>query len=119
MNQWIIDRYNAGQDKWLSGIDTYENIKVIGTNLGHYLFKNGGIVMLYDLLFNPRWGFAKAFWGDWECIVEPHSNLIVPIRFETPRQTGSGQTIDKFQSMAMVIEDDPLAYLEQFKEVTA
>lgn len=82
MKQWIIKRYNKGQDKWRAS-DWQNGVMLYKCNISYH----STWVVLYDFLFNPKWGFAKAF-------VRPPfvENLL----------------------MSMVISPDPLEYLEQF-----
>lgn len=61
MEQFIIDRYHEGQDEYkitdfAIDIDTGINYIV----MGQFPLPRCNI-NLYEFLFNPKWGFAKAF----------------------------------------------------------
>jgi hypothetical protein len=58
MEQWIIDRYNKK--------NKYFNMYAIAID-GMYCIRSRmkfHRVNKYNFLFNPKWGFAKAFWGE-------------------------------------------------------
>ena len=93
MDKWIIRRYNKGQSLW----------KLKAFINGYIAFDDPVCsTILYDFLFNPKWGFGKAFWGD-EILFEGCADEFTPY-------------IDNIQRM--VISPNPLKYLEQFKPPT-
>lgn len=63
MKQWIIDRYNKGQDKWYfhGGKEKCKNRIVI--NVGD---NDNTISGFYDFLFNPKWRWLDTFHKDKE-----------------------------------------------------
>jgi hypothetical protein len=82
---------------------------------------NSEIISLYDFLFNPKWGFALAFWGEekWKC---PESCI--------KRNGGGGighcgdagilacEGIEyewQYHLQQMAIADDPIKYIEENK----
>ena len=96
MKQWIIDRYHKGGG-WKSIYLKDGAINCHG-DIDQLAFE----ISLYDFLFNPKWGFAKAFWGE-----KPALSFI--------------KGIDYFYQanlMEMSIHPKPLEYLESFKETT-
>ena len=111
MKQWIIDRYNAGQSKWQitrlqqDCIEVYEDDR-----------ESSYILTLYDFLFNPKWGFAKAFWRD--------NELCSSCGGDTAIDNGSCSLCEcdywiksyQYHIQQMVISPDPLEYLEKFEE---
>ena len=106
MKQWIIDRYNKGQDKhevFLKMFTDEEGEKFYELAYGEE-FIDCTLINLYDFLFNPEWGFAKAFWR------RKKKNLYT--KFADKLDGPSWQ--HHLQQMA--IAPDPLEYLEQFKE---
>jgi hypothetical protein len=105
MKQWIIDRYNQGQFEWevgngVSCVNFEDNIMMHTTD--KRILKCIHIT-LYDFLFNPKWGFTKAFWGDENIILRGRDG-----NFYTSRS--------EYFTSQMVISEDPLEYLEQFKD---
>jgi len=56
MKQRDIDRYNKGQDKWKAS-DWQNGVMLYNCNTN----KNGTWVVLYDFLFNPKWGWRETF----------------------------------------------------------
>lgn len=83
------------------------------------MIEDGMIVMLvvmgayYNTIFSHD--FAKAFWGNWECIYRKLMG-VVPIPFEDATQRGSGVRIWQYHLQRMVLEEEPLKYLEKFLE---
>jgi hypothetical protein len=121
MKQWIIDRYNKGQDKYKIYNDQ-ENRE--GVLICVYpVVKACMSVSLYDFLFNPKWGFAKAFWGKElgqdvckicgakdEC---EHQDISYTWYHD---ETKFDISYYEYHLQQMAISPDPLKYLEQFKE---
>jgi hypothetical protein len=92
MDQWIIDRYNKGQDKYFLKRD------------------------IFNFLFNPKWGFAKAFWSDKEvtkCCGEEYDPDRACFACGNP---SDWIHLYEYHLQQMVISKDPIKYLEQFKE---
>ena len=126
MKQWIIDRYNEGQNKY--GIQEFVIQRLNDANVcivRVLMCSNGGSgsdnldfrIDLYDFLFNPKWGFSKAFWGEGLGILD--KNLFI---HQKSTQGLSKKTIKTFirphwyfRIKQMVVLDDPLKYLESFK----
>ena len=113
MKQWIIDRYNKEQDKYGANELLIDQIDIYYKNTMPEI--PIATISLYDFLFNPKWGFAKAFWGEWECQIQKPLGII-PVPFTSATQQGSGLTIDKYHLQRMAISDDPIKYLDQFKD---
>ena len=123
MQDWIIQRYNKGQDKYyidaISINDPTQSITLWLKDKDKPKEIGYGWLVLYDFLFNPKWGFAKAFWGGgYSCghfsekkdcgyceNVSRNGNNFCPYRL----------TIDKQRTQEMSISEDPLQYLEQFR----
>jgi len=108
MKQWIIDRYNKGQSEWIVDdedvIDKSGNIAIRPNTENNALDLN--VISLYDFLFNPKWGFAKAFWKglkDVKLVSDTGKEIII-----------RGW---EWKLQVMAISENPLEYLEQFKEV--
>jgi len=104
MKQWIIDRYNKGQDKYW--YPHKENAKNWYSNLLKKTIPSD--TNLYDFLFNPKWGFAKAFWGE-----NSTQNMLCKECYAPTKWINKYQ----YHLQQMAISKDPLEYLEQFKEV--
>jgi hypothetical protein len=107
VKQWIIDRYNEGQDKWkIKAIEEKgeNNGVVIGKDIAASCYN----IPYYDFLFNPKWGFAKAFWGKYHTI-HCQDNYMC----RTNQKWIEGY---EYQLQQMAISKDPLKYLEQFKD---
>ena len=105
MKQWIIDRYNKGQDKYKfeNRNDCYYAISVAHRD-------EWTSIHLYDFLFNPKWGFAKAFWGDdW---LKNTGLFYYKDDFEEEYEMPG----DKYHLQQLAIAPDPLEYLEQFSD---
>lgn len=132
MNQHMIDRYNKGQDEFNVRINS-DRIKTSGIYIIDEFFlvnkklHESFIITLYDFLFNPKWGFAKAFWGkttQWMKVVDGE-----PIDVVGEKEAEEINNDDEYWTQAkptngwqlslqqMVIHPNPLQYLEQFKEV--
>lgn len=101
MNQKIIDRYNKGQDKY-EYRDYLSSLIVKSTGLTEKTY-----ISIYDFLFNPKWGFAKAFFGKelnhrkYDITKEPyfhHSGYL---------------SEDEYHLQQMAIAPDVLEYLEE------
>ena len=106
MKQWIIDRYNKGQDEYeaSNGIDEL----LVGNTCSQDRHKTE----LYDFLYNPKWGFAKAFWGDRQVKVDS-------VHFDDDDEcsTDIHENLWKVKIQQMATAPDPLQYLEKFKEL--
>jgi hypothetical protein len=114
MKQWIIDRYNKGQDKYfLKNIDYSGFDIVVRDKQNIYNFAN---LEIYNFLFNPKWGFAKAFWGDKEvtacCGEEYDPDKICCSCWNYANWLNKHE----YYLQQMAISKDPLEYLEQFKD---
>lgn len=66
----------------------------------------------YELIFSHD--FAKAFWGKWEMVADDESGIPILIPFEVASQRGSGKYIWQHYLQQMVLEPEPLKYLEKF-----
>lgn len=96
MQQWIIDRYNKGQKEYGKQINDVHDC---------YVYFNHGNTTLYNFLFNPKYGFAKAFWGH-ELLDPGYAHF----------KEDQCKYIWHYCIQEMAISEDPLKYLEQFKE---
>lgn len=124
MQDWIIKRYNEGQDKYkITTIkeiwDTYRltiEEKACNTTLKG--------IYLYNFLFNPKWLFAKAFWGEERvCLYCGHKfnmDYVCCTQYEAHCPVGTDYPASikkyKYHLSQMVLYPDPLKYLEQFRE---
>ena len=107
MEQFIIDRYNKGQQEYKAKFYPASlKIKIRGQNFNMVFFIDTSI---YDFLFNPRWKFAKTVFGEKETYDEYH-----PEDDETVTYINKYGWQHYIQQMA--IAPDVLKYLEQFKE---
>lgn len=136
MKQWIIDRYNKGQErKQVQGVvqnEQHSRISIIISNKDNpHSYEIG----LYDFLFDPEVGFAKAFWPDTKsekkmCICsdigEPEKCVYdFPIYHEGECSQPDNKNCEDYKIIIqehweyplqqMAIADDVLEYLEQFK----
>ena len=163
MKQWIMQRYNKGQDYWkirpikpekddtIDGfydlkINEYNDITLIKVSslyyemfYIHHAEPDGGNleghrISLYDFLFNPNWGFAKAFFktikhyscaddfpnlcecegvnGRGDCVwIEDGKNYK-----DCPQYQVEWIEDYEYHLQQMAISDNPLEYLEQFKD---
>jgi hypothetical protein len=104
MKQWVIDRYNKGQDKYeiLNYNSIFDTITI--ETLGTAFYEDCNI-SLYNFLFNPEFGFAKAFWGE-DTVWETNGYT----------QWNYGKKQYQYHLQQMAISDDPEKYLEQFKD---
>jgi hypothetical protein len=133
MKQWIIDKYNKGQDRYILKDDRVNSALV---NYANYirLFKKEEypeislpLMTLHEFLFNHKWGFAKAFWGTEDCCgycggtLEEQLNEFIcsksldgycPIGYDYPMSTSKYI----YHIQQMVLLENPLKYLEQFKD---
>ena len=97
MDQWVIDRYNKGQDRYCARTINHE-IEIDDSHFPASPIRRSK----WDFLYNPKWGFAEAFWGNELIKVRKFAPAYKPACF--------------YYLTKMVISDDPLKYLEQFKE---
>jgi hypothetical protein len=107
MKDWIIQRYNKNHD-YFNAYNYYKN-KGIYIEIGVHI-DDVKIISLYDFLFNQKWGFAKTFWGEEKCDC---SSMALQLN-----QGCKGTNCKKgwkYHLQQMVISDDPIKYLEQFK----
>ena len=97
MKQWIIDRYNKKQRKYEIDDVVYSN--EVDEWVIYFKGEDFSCPVLYDFLFNPKWGFAKAFWEGYS-------------------ETWDGHQIEAWVKhlQQMAISEDPLEYLERFRE---
>jgi hypothetical protein len=115
MEQWIIDKYNKGQKIYYAAKKSYLKNAIVLLDyekIGELKEK----ICFYDFLFNPKWGFARAFWGN---------DLITIIDGQEIKQDRELLSIDagkmfcqerwQYHLQQMVIADDPIKYLERFK----
>lgn len=119
MSQWIIDRYNKGQEIYIVFSELHKTLEqalanenVISIGFKNYR-KNGKDIVrisLFDYLFNPKWGFAIAFWGEKETYDEYHPEDDETVTYIQAFHEGWEHHIQQ-----MVISKHPLKYLEQFK----
>lgn len=102
MDKWIIERYNQGQSKYTGSIipsDYFDQVGIFVSCIEGTLKGHG--VPIYDFLFNPKYEFAKAFWGDeGEILDGGYTNV------------GWWQ----YHLMLLAITEDKLEYLRSFKE---
>ena len=107
MKQWMIDRYNKGQDKYIFGV----------TDDGRYSYIEKSkpsasclSISLYDFLFNLKWEFAKAFFGEEEDF------------YSYDGVHATGENLKKWQwGLRCILTEiingrDPLVMLESFRE---
>lgn len=66
----------------------------------------------YGLIFSHK--FAKAFWGEQDCVGTPVGNLPTDQPVETASQQNSGVPMWKYHLQQMVLEEDPVQYLKRF-----
>jgi len=64
MKQWILDKYNGGQSEF-EVVHTSKSLY----DLKHLYTSIDGVeryssIKLYDFIYNPKYGFAKAIWGE-------------------------------------------------------
>ncbi len=108
--QFVIDRYNSGQDKWQLINDVVSNVVkliIVPKDAPEILWHKQPFI-LYDFLFNPKWGFAKAFCHyikSWEIDLigqyPPWTHIFV---------------IENDFKRRMAIAPDVIKYLEQFND---
>jgi len=116
VNQWLINRYIKGQNKYKKVVFDKKCDSVFKGFIKIYMSDNSVFhVSLYDFLFNPEWGFAKAFWGDKYCI-ETKTGRPLPYPAELATDSFSDMKMYQYHLQQMVISKDPLKYLEQFKD---
>ena len=94
MKQWIIDRYNKNQKKYKAEPNKHIRDLI-------YIITTDQYIVLYDFLFNPKYGFAEAFWGDKKIPMLLTKQLVSSC---------------KYHKAEMAISKDVLKYLEQFKK---
>jgi hypothetical protein len=121
MEQWIIDKYNKGQKIYYAAKKSYLKNAIVLLDykkIGEIKEK----ICFYDFLFNPKWEFARVFWGEerWTC---PESclkrNGVCGIGHCGDAGILVCEMVDyewEYHLQEMVIADDLLKYLEQFKE---
>jgi hypothetical protein len=122
IEQWIIDKYNQGQDRY--------ELKYNKESLEYELYvKNGTIIenfgindsFLYYFLYNSKWEFAKAFWGDDNCmwhipdIFKDTSSWVEYQRDELERTGKCYIKQYEYHLQQMIISDDPIEYLKKCK----
>ena len=124
MKQWIIERYNKGQDKYFAVNSVYDQLsysereKILEKR--KVIDLNRASCALYDFLFNPKWEFSKAFWGEGEMITDQDTREKM-YQIEDDKYRGLQNYICvnkpayKYRLQEMAISLNPLKYLEQFK----
>jgi hypothetical protein len=118
MKQWIIDRYNKGQDKYFLYYDNEYFIKYLHEP-EKSRWDEAVLCCVEYILYSKDIGFAKAFWGD------------EVLNCEWCEKNGTGNFghcsagimicnvvcyVYKYRLLYMAIAPDPLEYLEQFKD---
>jgi hypothetical protein len=68
----------------------------------------------YAIIFDHA--FAKAFWGEWECLYIEKQGIF-PMPIESATQIRSGILIWQYHLQQMVLEKEPLKYIEKFLEI--
>ena len=110
MKDWIIQRYNNGQNKYLIKMQVCDIlIKRKADKNDNY---DSMLCCEYDFLFNQKWGFAKAFFGTKEKFYSYDGIHITGERLE------EWQRELRCVLTEIINNRDPLEYLEQFKDKT-
>lgn len=118
MKQWIIDRYNKGQDKYTAEFQSpFNNVLIMHPLKGRKSYRNNyRNISQWDFLFNFAWGFAKAFWGSVLIIMDSGKEVIQ--NPDIPKSAKDMFCTERWKAhlCRMAISPDPLEYLEQFKD---
>lgn len=111
MQNALMKAYKGGTYDFIKSFKE-NNINYTITDKGDVNAGLHGLCPYESIIFSHA--FAKAFWGEENCIGLDKSMLPIGVPITLASQTDSGVAMWQYHLQQMVLEKEPLKYLEKF-----